>query len=118
MRRREFIGLLGGAATWPLAARAQQPAMPVVGFLSGRSLASDAHLVAAFRQALNDSGFVEGQNVAIDFRWAGGLLDGLPTLAADLVQRNRRHFCGCRRCACGRLPWSFLQMLLPDPRKK
>jgi putative ABC transport system substrate-binding protein len=88
MRRREFIGLLGGAATWPLAARAQQPAMPVVGFLSGRSLASDAHLVAAFRQALNDSGFVEGQNVAIDFRWAGGLLDGLPTLAADLVQRK------------------------------
>jgi putative ABC transport system substrate-binding protein len=89
LRRRQFITLLGGGVVaWPIALRAQQAAVPVVGFLSGRSLASDAHLVAAFRQALNDSGFVEGRNVAIEFRWAGGLLDRLPTLAADLVQRK------------------------------
>jgi putative tryptophan/tyrosine transport system substrate-binding protein len=88
MRRREVITLLGGAAAWPLAARAQPAAVPVVGFLSGRSLASDAHLVAAFPQALNESGFVEGQNVATEFRWAEGLLNRLPKLAADLVQRK------------------------------
>src|SRR5262245_63759513 len=89
MRRRQFITLLGGAAAaWPVAARAQQVPMPVVGFLSGRSLTSDVHLVAAFRQALNDSGFVEGQNIVIEFRWAEGLLNRLPKLAADLVQRK------------------------------
>ena len=77
MRRREFVALLGGATAWPLAAGAQQSTMPVVGFLSGRSPASDADLVAAFRRALSENGFVEGQNVSIEFRWADGRLDHL-----------------------------------------
>jgi putative tryptophan/tyrosine transport system substrate-binding protein len=86
MRRREFITLVGGAvAAWPLAARAQQS---TIGFLSGRSLASDADLVAAFRRALGESGFVEGQTVTIEFRWADGRLDHLPALAAELIERK------------------------------
>ena len=85
MKRRAFITLLGSAvAGWPLAAQAQQP---VVGFLSGRSLAYDSQLVAAFRQGLKEVGFVEGQNVAIEHRWAEGQFDRLPAMAADLVGR-------------------------------
>jgi putative ABC transport system substrate-binding protein len=87
--RREFISLLGGAAAaWPLAARAQQPTMPVVGVLSPRSPAVDAPLNALIRQGLNDTGFFEGRNVTLDYRWADGQYDRLAALAADLVHRQ------------------------------
>jgi putative ABC transport system substrate-binding protein len=87
--RREFLRMLGGAtAVWPLAARAQQSAMPVVGFLRSTTASGSAHLVAAFRQGLSEAGFVEGQNVAIDYRFGDDRQDRLPGLAADLVGRQ------------------------------
>jgi hypothetical protein len=108
MRRREFISVIGGAAAWPVVARAQQPAMPVVGFLDATSAAERTNVVAAFRQGLASGGYVEGRNVVLEFRWADGQYDRLPELAAALVRqgvserdRHARHW-GCRACGQGR----------------
>src|SRR5437879_1802499 len=88
LKRRDFIPLLGGAAAWPLTARAQQPAVPVVGFVSSRSLDGSARFGAAFSKALSETGYIEGQNVAVEYHWLGGQYARLPSLMADLARRR------------------------------
>src|SRR5215469_8960447 len=88
MKRRDFVTLLGGAAAWPLGVRAQQSTMPVVGFVTGRSPEESARLGAAFRKGLNETGYIDGQNVMVEYHWLEGQYNRLPSLMADLVRRR------------------------------
>src|SRR5579864_1208232 len=88
IRRRQFISALGGAAAWPFAAHAQQPAMPVIGYLSSKGEAAEAGIISAIRKGLEERGFIDGKNVAIAYRWSDGDYTRLPGLAADLVDRK------------------------------
>ena len=90
MKRREFITLIGATAAWPLSVRAQQPAMPIVGLVSPRSPEDSSRLGAAFRKALNEAGYIEGQNVMVEYHWLEGQFNRLPALMADLVRRRAR----------------------------
>jgi len=93
MRRREFITIFGGAAAvWPVGARAQQKGVPLIGFLTTQSPDSFSHLVAGFQQGLREAGFLEGQNIQIEYRWAEGRYDRLPELANDLVHRGMQYW--------------------------
>jgi len=105
MKRREFITLLGGAtAAWPLAARAQQPAMPVIGFLRSTSLAVSTPMIAGFRQGLTAAGFNEGQNVAIEYRYADNRPERLPGLVAEMIRLSCRQVASAAR-ALSLMPW-------------
>src|SRR5439155_18205421 len=88
MRRREFIGIAGGAAVWPLAARAQQPQMPMIGYISGGSASFYQSILPAFREGLREQGYIEGQNVTIEYRWAEGDYDRLPAFVTEFVSRK------------------------------